>query len=66
MKNDNCEHYVELPALPVNEHLADCNSNGHYLCEYCAYRKRCFCGEPTGFLSHRCEKCDEVIFKIFD
>jgi len=62
--DDFCTDYAPRPIEPGD--YTNCGSGGHYLCDGCAHRKKCFCGEPTAFLSDRCEKCDDVFFALFD
>lgn len=61
--HDDCDKYAPRPIQ--QEDFTDCASNGHWLCEFCAHRKRCYCGAPTAFYSNRCEKCDETLERLF-
>jgi len=58
-----CDWYTPRPPIPSDD--TTCQSDGHYLCNECALRRRCYCGEPTDMWGNQCEKCTEVAYKIF-
>ncbi len=62
INRDDCELFVEIGK---DVDFVDCEGDGHFMCNECAHRARCLCGNPTAFGSHRCEKCDEVIWILF-